>query len=154
MKLIKLQSEGRPVEVLQRILKNDGHELSLTAIFDEATDIAVRQFQQAQGLTVDGVVGRNTWAAMYEHAYKFKLKAKNDLLPAHDFIATYIPKNCIYLHHTAGGARPDFTISWWKNDNKDSDGNFKRRRVGTAFVVGREELDGDSMFDGKIYRAF
>ncbi|MEM6631246.1 MAG: peptidoglycan-binding protein [Bacteroidota bacterium] len=154
MKQLSIESEGRPVEVLQLILSENGQELSLTGIFDEATDIAVRQFQQAQNLVVDGIVGNKTWAAIYEKAYSFKLKAKSDFLPDHDFIAEYFPKNCLYLHHTAGGARPDWTIAWWRNDNKDKDGNFRRRRVGTAFVIGREGLDGGTTFDGKIYRAF
>jgi peptidoglycan hydrolase-like protein with peptidoglycan-binding domain len=33
-------------------------------VFDEATQEAVRQFQQAKGLTVDGIVGPQTMAAL------------------------------------------------------------------------------------------
>lgn len=35
-----------------------------TAVFDAATENAVRKFQQIFNLTVDGVVGRNTWYKM------------------------------------------------------------------------------------------
>jgi len=33
-------------------------------VFDEPTDRAVREFQQRRGVTVDGIVGRETWLAM------------------------------------------------------------------------------------------
>ena len=34
------------------------------ALFDEATDRAVREFQQRRGVSVDGLVGPETWAAL------------------------------------------------------------------------------------------
>jgi len=38
----------------------------LSAVFDEATDRAVREFQQQRGLPVDGIVGRHTYHALDE----------------------------------------------------------------------------------------
>ena len=34
------------------------------AEFDEATDVAVRTFQQSRGLNIDGLVGNETWRAL------------------------------------------------------------------------------------------
>lgn len=41
-------------------------QVRITGNFDEITEQAVMQFQQQQGLTVDGVVGRNTWNAIQQ----------------------------------------------------------------------------------------
>jgi N-acetylmuramoyl-L-alanine amidase len=41
-----------------------------TAAFDEATDRAVRTFQQQRGLTVDGIVGRTTYQALDEARWR------------------------------------------------------------------------------------
>ena len=40
--------------------------VSINGVFDEATDAAVRAFQQEQGLAVDGIVGERTWNALTE----------------------------------------------------------------------------------------
>ena len=43
--------------------------VSLNGVFDAATESAVRSFQREAGLTVDGIVGENTWNAIYD-AYR------------------------------------------------------------------------------------
>ncbi|MBQ4313375.1 MAG: peptidoglycan-binding protein, partial [Clostridia bacterium] len=39
--------------------------VEITGVFDGQTENAVRSFQQSEGLTVDGIVGLNTWRALY-----------------------------------------------------------------------------------------
>lgn len=34
------------------------------AVYDESTELAVRHFQQRRGLSIDGIVGRETWSAL------------------------------------------------------------------------------------------
>jgi N-acetylmuramoyl-L-alanine amidase len=34
------------------------------SLYDEATELAVRHFQQRRGLSIDGIVGRETWTAL------------------------------------------------------------------------------------------
>jgi hypothetical protein len=57
--IIKLGARGPFVRYLQR-------KLSITrdGIFGPATDAAVRAFQGEKGLTVDGIVGTQTWTAL------------------------------------------------------------------------------------------
>lgn len=63
MKTLRINSKGTQVMVLQWLLNHttdftcgtiDGH-------FGTKTLTAVRKYQEANGLTVDGVVGKNTW---------------------------------------------------------------------------------------------
>lgn len=56
--------------------------VALTGTFDPQTEAAVRAFQAQQGLTVDGLVGRNTWNALVA-AYDSTIAALPPL-PAED----------------------------------------------------------------------
>lgn len=59
MATIKLGSRGTDVVTLQKKLN-----LQPDGIFGPLTDEAVREFQKANGLTVDGIVGAKTWAKL------------------------------------------------------------------------------------------
>jgi hypothetical protein len=73
-------------------------------------------------------------------------------LPDGEYYKEETPKDTIYLHHTAGNYRPDWTISGW---DKDRTKTGQRIRVSTAYVIGNISLDGkDKSFDGKIFEAF
>jgi len=61
---IHLGARGTRVTALQRRLNALGYPLVVDARFGPETERAVRQFQSAQGLVVDGVVGPRTWAAL------------------------------------------------------------------------------------------
>ena len=61
---VKIGCKGGAVERLQTWLNDLGYPLSVDHDFGPATEAAVRAFQQAQGLTVDGYVGKMTWAAL------------------------------------------------------------------------------------------
>ncbi|MFH7024160.1 MAG: peptidoglycan-binding protein [Heteroscytonema crispum UTEX LB 1556] len=53
-------STGADVERLQRDLSQLGYQLAVDGNFGEATDKAVKKFQQDHNLTVDGIVGPQT----------------------------------------------------------------------------------------------
>ena len=58
-------STGEDVEYLQRRLNGIGFgSLVVDGIFGVATEEAVKKFQKYYGLTVDGIVGSQTWAKL------------------------------------------------------------------------------------------
>lgn len=63
--VLRRGSRGSAVSDLQRRLAAAGHSPgAVDGIFGSLTDSAVRRFQQARALTVDGVVGPMTWGAL------------------------------------------------------------------------------------------
>lgn len=64
---IKRGSKGEAVKKLQALLMSHGYTLpryGADGDFGNETENAVMVFQQAQGLTADGIVGKQTWAAL------------------------------------------------------------------------------------------
>lgn len=62
------------------------------------------------------------------------------------------PKVQIYIHHTAGGHRPDWTIDGWEHDRTKTNNVLA---IGTAYVIGGKSItDGDTSWNGLIYKAF
>ncbi|NES64081.1 MAG: peptidoglycan-binding protein [Okeania sp. SIO2D1] len=58
-------SNGSDVTLVQRLLNNAGYgSLVEDGIFGSRTDTAVKEFQKDRNLTVDGVVGSQTWKAL------------------------------------------------------------------------------------------
>ncbi len=61
--LLKLGSDGGEVKKLQQQLVAQGFLTKATGQFDAETDKAVRAYQAAKGLKVDGLVGQQTWGS-------------------------------------------------------------------------------------------
>jgi hypothetical protein len=57
-------STGEGVEALQKLLKDAGYDVEVDGNYGRGTRAAVRDFQAKEGLTVDGVVGEDTWTAL------------------------------------------------------------------------------------------
>lgn len=65
MKTLRNGSKSTQVMVLQFLLNAKGYEAGKEdGIFGSKTLAAVKEFQKAYGLSVDGVVGKNTWAKL------------------------------------------------------------------------------------------
>ena len=63
--LSKRGSTGEEVKNIQKKLKNWGYYTgSVDGIYGKMTEDAVKYFQRSNGLTVDGIAGKNTLAAM------------------------------------------------------------------------------------------
>lgn len=64
--VVKRGQRGAVVEFLQTQLTNKGYPLTSDGSFGPKTLTSVKLFQSAQGLTVDGIVGPATWAALLD----------------------------------------------------------------------------------------
>lgn len=60
--------------------------ISITGYYDEATQNAVRQFQTQNGLTADGIVGRNTWNAIERRYSEIRASLPEEYKPYQDEI--------------------------------------------------------------------
>lgn len=57
-------NRGADVLAIQYLLRHSGQSAPTSGVFDSATTTAVRAFQTAKGLGVDGIVGPQTWGAL------------------------------------------------------------------------------------------
>lgn len=64
MGVYKYGSRGDTVKEIQRKLASLGYGVVADGIFGKATETSVRTFQYGSGLSVDGIVGKNTLAAL------------------------------------------------------------------------------------------
>ena len=65
---LKYGSTGDEVKKLQTQLKANGYDLADDGIFGNKTLAAVKDYQQKNNLSVDGIVGNNTWSALYKNS--------------------------------------------------------------------------------------
>ena len=63
--MVRIGSTGEDVKYLQESLIKLGYSPGpIDGIFGPKTETAVRSFQIARGLVVDGIMGKNTWDAI------------------------------------------------------------------------------------------
>ncbi|MEB3232271.1 MAG: peptidoglycan-binding protein, partial [Leptolyngbyaceae bacterium] len=77
---IQRGDQGGQVEALQKRLADLGYYSGpVTGFFGEMTEVAVMRFQEAQGLTVDGIVGGGTATALRQAGSTSPPRANNPL---------------------------------------------------------------------------
>jgi peptidoglycan hydrolase-like protein with peptidoglycan-binding domain len=62
---VEMGANGEAVTTVQYLLRHRGADIVVDGDFGEQTDDRVRAFQGANGLVVDGVVGAQTWPALF-----------------------------------------------------------------------------------------
>lgn len=65
-KTLSYGSSGEEVKELQKALNSAGYSLDVDGKFGSKTQSAVKSYQQKNGLSVDGIVGVNTWNSLSE----------------------------------------------------------------------------------------
>jgi len=149
--LLKVGSRGKQVKDLQEFLGADAD-----GIFGKGTEAAVKEWQAANGLVADGLVGSATWDAMglattddSEKTYETSngLIVNRHFLPEGEYKSGPTNKEYIFLHHTAGWHNPYNCIDQWGRDSRGA--------VATEFVLGGPSVKGNSdEYDGVMVQAF
>lgn len=92
--ILRKGSARAEVRLLQWTLNQYGIKTAVDGIFGPATEKNVRQYQADKGLKVDGIVGKNTWVAIYAEHKKAtdpegqlpaNLRNLMDIAPEHQF---------------------------------------------------------------------
>jgi putative peptidoglycan binding protein/NlpC/P60 family protein len=113
---IELGSRGRDVRALKRALRAAGffpRGVKVTPVFDAETDAAVRAFQRAKGLQIDGQVGPITFRALLPHYDRYgrwlvsRVEPDRVLTTRHRIVATAFVgyANREALHYTQDSRR-------------------------------------------------
>jgi N-acetylmuramoyl-L-alanine amidase len=70
MQLVRRGADSAAVADVRRMLASlgllDNTDPRQQSVYDEAAELAVRHFQQRRGMSVDGIVGPETWAALID----------------------------------------------------------------------------------------
>lgn len=149
--ILKIGSKGNEVALLQEFL-----ELQADGIFGKGTQTAVKEFQTANGLVSDGIVGPATWDAMglgttddSEKTYQTAsgLSINRYFLPKGEYKDTLTQKEYVFIHHTAGWHNPFNSVDQWGSDTRGA--------VATEFVLGGPSVKGnDDQYDGVMVQTF
>jgi peptidoglycan hydrolase-like protein with peptidoglycan-binding domain len=64
MRLQQIGSAGVQTRAIQRVLAQLNYVIAVDGSFGNITDTVVRAYQRANNLTIDGLVGTNTWNSL------------------------------------------------------------------------------------------
>lgn len=62
--VVRVGQSGANVTTVQYLLRHRGYTLTVDGAFGPGTESVVKQFQAANGLTADGIVGSGTWSKL------------------------------------------------------------------------------------------
>ncbi len=144
----QLGDRGAKVSEIQKTLAMTGYPSSTSGVFDQQTQEAVKLFQQAQGLRVDGVIGKETLAALEnpeaETKPPFQPQQTNPWPPI-DEQTPATPEEPTQTQAT----QEEPTQSIWKlGDRGAKVSEIQQKLVAAGYLSGT-----DGVFDGKTQQA-
>lgn len=150
MTTIKNGSRGADVSTLQKLLG-----VTVDGIFGPKTEAAVKEFQKKKGLDVDGIVGPKTWAALGVTSNTSTsvttpsgLVIDSSKMLSSSQYVTTKSNKDLIVLHHTAGWNDPFQTITGWN-------NDSRGRVATEFVIGGIRCNnGDTKYDGVIARSF
>ena len=83
-RILSYGSSGEDVKELQKSLNNMGYSLAVDGKFGTKTQNAVKSYQKSNGLSVDGIVGNNTWSSLLGSSVKNNSNNKNQVISTSD----------------------------------------------------------------------
>ena len=94
--------DERAVKQLQALLNVSGETLLVDGDFGRKTTQAVKKFQNAFGLTADGLVGEESWYVLYAKAYEMSLQRAGEMseflsLSSNNIGLTRLAQSLLYL---------------------------------------------------------
>lgn len=166
--ILQRGNNGSNVIELQNLLIKNGFTLKADGDFGFITEGAVKSFQTKNNLQPTGVVDQSL-LKLLDPSTKLAQPVKTIIQPTStqfqiidkilgkgEYFEEKTNKDTIIIHFTAGSHHPEWVIdSWDQDDSIDVTSKKKTSRiVGTHFVIGgKSTTNGDSTFDGKVYRA-
>ncbi len=133
MKTLKNGSQGSEVKTLQSKLNSIGsYGLVVDGIFGNKTELAVKDFQKANELSVDGIAGPKTWS-------KLGFETADEVTPGERTI------NKIILHCSATPEGEDYSIETINLSHKARNFSYyidpdtkQKRYIGYHYIIKRD----------------
>ena len=119
-------SSGEEVKELQKSLNNMGYSLDVDGKFGTKTQNAVKSYQKNNGLSVDGIVGNNTWASLLGSSVKSSSNNENQAISTSNITSLKQPveKTRPTYQKSDSLVSAEKSLAEWEQ-NKPSDYNSK-----------------------------
>lgn len=132
--LYRRGNNGPAVYAIQYLLRAEGATITADGIFGNGTEAAVKSFQQAQGLTVDGIVGPLTWEALIKN-HTLRTGDNGDAVRAAQYLLANVYGYGITVDGAFGPGTRTAVVSFQTAHNLTADG-VVGKNTWKALVVG------------------
>jgi peptidoglycan hydrolase-like protein with peptidoglycan-binding domain len=124
---IKLGQSGSAVSEIQKLLNQNGYSLSSDGVFGNQTQQAVLDYQQKNGLKVDGIVGTQTLSSLWANTPTQQAPASGNQTV--DYLTDY-------------GSRPAYQQSQAVNDAANTLAQYEANKPGAYQSQYAEQIQG------------
>lgn len=132
--LYRRGNSGAMVYAIQYLLRTEVATITVDGIFGAGTETAVKDFQLAQGLAADGIVGPQTWEALIKN-HTLRLGDNGDAVRAAQYLLANVYGYGIAVDGVFGSGTKSVVQSFQTTHNLTSDG-VVGKNTWKALVVG------------------